>query len=316
MKSITDTESFKIAEGEAHILSLTSQLAVPENVVQREQIQQDLTWFERRYREPMKNDVLAALADKRVVLLYNKEDGIKMPRFFPMWTMAGPYGTPVTYVNLSHFATLVKDSPDNELTIIRGRLYGLLHAATVLHAMVTRPERFVSSAKLLQNLAVVYSRFVGQVVDRQYGLGSQPQVMDQVAYAIAKFFLIGMMDKQDDERVSKMAEHAVVKGTTRVALDNADNHFAGSYKSLSTFLEAMQSFSPRFKDDLNSRLVMREITRWYTIMGWLGADSPHYFVMNMLFALNQSGLNNDARLENIVGKEGGAAYMEIVRLMK
>jgi hypothetical protein len=313
MKNITDTESFKIADSETGIIANISKLSQPEYVLDLEMLQQDLNWFERRYKEPLKNSVLDALSDKRIVPLFHK-DLEAVPRLFPMWTMTGEFGVPVTYINLSHFAILKKD--DDQLTISKGRLYGLLHAATILNSISSNSSIIEGNSKVLQNLAVVYSRLLGQVIDREYGLGAQPQTMDQVAYAIAKFFLIGMIGKDDDDRTANMAAAAITRGTTSFALASVDTHFAGSYYSLATFLKALVEFSPRIKDTLDTRLVLNRSTRWYSNLIWLALESPHYFVMNVLFVLNQAGLNNDARLEGIVGKEGGIAYLEMLKKVK
>jgi hypothetical protein len=313
MKSLKDVLAFNLLNSNGEVEKALGSVDVRRDQVNPENVYDNLRTIQRRISDPLKNKVLQDFDNGNIVLLHNPEKLTSVPRFLPVW--AAKVGSKiVVYVNLTQHGKRTK--ADDELDIPAKKMYALMQAGTIMRDLVMNPKQILTNSDVAKHGCLIYSRIIGQILDRKFGLGSEPIVLDQVAYALARFFLVNLLERNDDERTRNIATNVLKNGTTVAALEKVHTDIDDkAMRDFAEFIKALSENFPRLKN-LTVRNTISDAVNNYDQMFLLGLETPQFFIMNIMFAVQMAGLNNEFRLEPLFGKEGASLYAAVVRAVR
>lgn len=313
MKSLKDVLAFNLLNSNGEVEKALGSVDVRRDQVNPENIYDHLRTIQRRISDPLKNKVLQDFDNGNIILIHNPEKLTNVPRFIPVW--AAKVGSKVVvYVNLTQHGKRAKQ--DDELDIPAKKLYALMQAGVIVREMVLNPKSILTNIDVAKSGSIIYSRLIGQILDRKFGLGSEPLVLDQVTYALARFYLVNLLDRKDDDRTRNIATSAIKNGTTMAALEKVHEDIGDKENSeFAKFIAALSENFPRLKD-LTVRNTISDAVNNYDQMFLLGLETPQFFFLNVMFAVQMAGLNNEFRLEPLFGREGAQLYSAIVRAIR
>lgn len=311
MKSLSDLVVFNLLDKQS-IISVVSKIDEASDRVKLSQLEESLRFINRRFNDPLKTKVIEQLQAGKIIPVFS--DKLKsLPRFLPI-VHINKSGERITYVNLSHFARV--DKSTNDLDIKRSQLYALLQGGLIFNEISDHHTRIFGTNDVMTYGSMLYARVIAHQLDRGYGIGSSSLEMDQVLYLLARFFLVSMLERKDDERTKQIAAKATKNGTTQTGLNAIDNKVTTEdLDTIETFVKALSENFPRLSK-LNLRWLIAEATNAYDQLFIMAMESPHYFFLNVTAVIHNAYLNNEAKLEPLLGDDSLKFYNALVRSIK
>ena len=296
----------------ANIGNLISSLDVGSVMVPAESLEDAVKNIAKKEIRPLKNRVVTDYKDGIVVPVFDPAALGSIPPFVPMW-MAPYDGRMVTVVDLTVRARYDKKSKD--LIIYPKTLFGLMLGGSVMNRMQLQESSIMSSTKLLTALSRIYSRIFTKILDKNYAISANELFLDQLRYLTAKFFLLGVVGRPEAESVNDIASKSI-GSSSKQAVQAVDQQIpAGAYTDMTSFVKAISETYKRLAN-VTYRSILGEVAKLYSAPAFLMLEYCPFFVVNILFAMTSSGINNEYSFESVLENDGRAVYIELARLIQ
>lgn len=278
----------------------------------KERISESIRSIAKKENRPLKSKVLSDFNDEKVIPIISPSTMEQVPPYIPMWITRTSRGDTSAIVNITRFSRI--DKKTNDLSIYPKTLFGLLLGGTVLKALTESEYSILNSTKLLTSLSIIYSRIFSKILDKNYAISANELFLDQIKYLSAKFFLLSVVGRPDNPSTTNIALKSISYSSS-VSVKQIDASIpAGSYSDILTFLDALKSQFKRL-DKLTYRSILADIAKQYSAPAFLILEYCPFFIANILYAVTNSGINNEYSFESVLGKEGIYVYQELSRLI-
>ena len=281
---------------------------IPNWVLTNDDVFDNMRFIEKKVVDPFKNTTLNALKNKDVVLVFNPEILGKLPRMIVYWSTL-ENNRLVTYVNMTHFA---KRLQSGEFVCNNNLFYMLAQFGAIINRSSKSEFRNITNdVVLMENLASIYARTITQVLDRKFGLSSEPLLVSQVLYIFAKFFIVVLGEKANDTRSIMMARQAANELITDGIVNSIESFFEfDKITSMDDLLTKLNKFHPKIKD-FTFRLLIKDYSVLYNSMSLMALENIPYIIFMLLSVVHLTGIHNEFRLEKLFQKNGIKAYNQL-----
>ena len=164
--------------------------------------------------------------------------------------------------------------------------------------------------------AQIYSKLFNKILDKQFGINFNPLVSDQVNFTLAKFFLLYVLEKQDNDITNNIAYNCIFNESSKNSILSANNDFDPVwYQSFDGFIGGLaETF------DMLSKVDIRSILSNFMIMyGESAIYSLEYYptLLESIFhaIIFGSRICRDQMFDSVVGKETNQLHVEVSRLL-
>jgi hypothetical protein len=296
MKKIGQTQIFSVTESDTSAITKVA-TATRERFFTLDSLTSELNELNKRVKNPLKSLALAAFSTGEVKLMRDKEYFKDIPSYLTTFTIDFNSKTNC-YVNLIPFSRITKDSFDIPTNV----LFAGLAAGTVLSAITKDPARIFSNHRITKNAAIIYSRAVSKVLDKQFAISANSVIEDQIRYLLAKFYMLGCVELTNSPSVSNLALGAVTK-TSPAIVQMIDDKFTDyDYINIIEFIKALRREFPRL-NTLTIRSLYAGFAQMYRSNTILMLEYAPYTIVHSIFTSVNSNINNEYAFENIMGNE-------------
>lgn len=272
-------------------------------------IQIELDTIKRRFNYQMKNQIINFVESKKIVPIYNL-DNLNIVDSIPVIGMVKEK-KPVIYVNLTGQGRLSKDKI---FSIDTRKLFALLQTGYILHQCSLKWTKVTTNATVIKHGSSIYANIFSKVLDKTNAISLNKIRLDQVRYLASKFFLINMMERENNETTNSIAYRNCVNGTTLGTIFDTDINFTDdAYNSLDKFLLNLKTLDGL--TDVNIRSYMENFIRMYGSSSVLALEYFPLFCHMIFSSMVNANINNQGIIEPMTAKDTGLMYVELARIL-
>lgn len=279
----------------------------------------DKSYFETQYLQisktrisPIADEVLKALDDGKIKLVYNKNDRVTIALPFVVLNIGGKTSS---YIFINEFCSMTKDG-DPQLNIEMKRLYTLLESAFVGLLFFSKPKHFTRNATFIKAFTNIYSLMVMSILNREYALSLTKDLYDATNYYAARFFLEKIIGVTNKDVVNSYAIGACNNPSdTTMNLCNA-TYSTAKIESINDFVKFISKSDPKM-DDLRFRYYFERWVATYGIGATIAIDSFPYFYYCIANVVLGGFLVNTTAISDFVKNTKGinGIYPELIRII-
>ena len=164
-------------------------------------IQEQMIQLQKVRLSPLSDTVLNAFRNKRINLIYMKDE--RITKSLPFILHKDKSGHPVASIFISSFATLTRDQ--TALIIPMKNLYVLMESAYIGLVLATNSLVIRRSSTLMKLTMNIFVSMYIRILNRDYALSIDPVLHDNVSYVIAQFFLRNLWEMDNDDIIHNAA---------------------------------------------------------------------------------------------------------------
>lgn len=238
LKSLSSTFIFKEYDKSLGLTKKMLQFIVDGKPVTREQIAEQINDIEKRYSYHLKAEVVEAFKDGSIIPMTCLTSTARLPGMVPAFAAQGRGKGVNIYVNLTNHSSQAKDGTLNMDT---KALYTLLQTGVIYKACFYNLAGLQKHIKFNKSASYVYSSMFTRVLNKSFSLNTFPDKYDEIAYLSSKFFLVNVLQREDNEIVSNIAA-GNCKDISRMVLDDLDNRVLQEKESPYASIENLVAF--------------------------------------------------------------------------
>lgn len=308
MKSITETFVFNEMNSKLKIIENIKLINFNTDTVSQESMEEYIKLIQRRMNFAMKNKVLEDYNIGDIVIVY--PEIAKLPKLMPVF-IAKVGGKARAVLNIKHYST--KDKAGN-INVDTRTLFALMQSATILLDFYNEWNKYSNSVTICRLSTQIYVKLFNKILDKLYGVNLDIIKSDKINYIIAKFFLINIMGKTDNDTTRNIA-YSVCKTATKAIIEGVDSSFPTEYfKDFNYFIEGLSKIDGLQK--LNTRVFWEQ---WMLLYGESTIYSTEFYpslTESIFSAMLSARINKEHVFESLIPSEILNLYNEIARLMK
>lgn len=310
MKKITDSAIFNQVVSNPSVINSIKGIHIERDKVSTDKLDEAINIINRRMTFATKGRAMQYLNQERVVLIHNPI--IQLPKYLNTFGKAHN-GKIVALVDISHHITLNKTT--GMYDIYPKTLFNLIQNGAILLEMVTNWNRFTNNMTIIKNGAITYAKLMGKIFDKLFAINIDNFKQDFMNYILAKFFLINLCGKVNNETVDNIAYHACFNQSTLKLIKEEEAKFdTNMYDNIFKLFLALNEV--KGMHDLNIRSFIENWARMYGESSLLALDYLPSF-MSMIFGSIVSGnIGKDYIVENVAGKFINDIYTEFSKLLR
>ena len=326
MRQLKDTELYSIYlsnnEQQNIISTINSKLAQNVGLIAPEKIETELMQLKSRSKNsffPLLNEAIALYETRGHIQLFNlgmsSMGRSPIPAYMPFVpafarnrakevTMGqGNHNAvnPAIFMNMYRVGQWSADeSSYNGLSAITD-LYSCLESGVIMYKMIVdhKTNAVFSDKNVLENLTRIYVyMFNKAVIKSKLSFGADEFKQDAAAFLIAKFFLIHVLAKQENDTLNDYAHMATKFKTSLASLLSFEDNADIRYDTLSDFLKTIgMAF---FNSSINLAEFENNWVRMYGEGMVFAVEYAPYLIHYLFAAYHGSMLGGTVRLYNIV----------------
>jgi hypothetical protein len=311
MKKITDSALFRqVASNQSTVNGLRN-IHLERDKIDPQNVDEAISVINRRVIAATKGRTMQYFNQGRIVLIHNPL--IQLPKYMGTFGKANAAKQLVAVVDISHHSHLNK--ANGMYDIYPKTLFSMMQSGMILIELVNNWNRFTNNMSILKGGSIVYSKLMGKVLDKLFAINIDPFRLDMISFFLAKFFLINMCGKTNNETTDNIAYHACFNKSSLKLIKEEEARFDNSaYDDLFNFFDNLKDL--KGMQDLNARSFIENWARMYGESTLLAMDYlPSFF--SMIFGSVVNGnLAKDYIIESVAGKFISNVYTEFSRLLK
>lgn len=302
MRTLADSAIFNQMISRPDLLNSMKLVNISLDKVSETTIQNELNTINRRMNYGTKSKSLDYLAKEKIVLI--DKEGLKIPKYLSIFGLKKNNNLHII-VNISKFK--------NRNEIYPKTLFALLQNALISYELATNWGAYVNNIELIKNSCISYSRLVTKIFDKIFALDLDKNKSDFISFVFAKFFLVNMCDKNDNETTNALATKACFNRTSDTTLLGMESDYEINYQdifSLFKYLERIEGLN-----NLNIRSFIENYVRMFGEGAILSLDYLPAFFHTIMSSIISGGLVKDTMIDNVAGKFNSKIYTSIVKLL-
>jgi hypothetical protein len=312
MRSMMELELFRLMDSKSGLVKTMQSVNTTADAVTDGLLDDALATIKRRLSFALKERVLSDLNSGRTLLIYNPTK-IQLTTAIPAFLRREPStGNAQAVVNLGAFTT---KNREGQFTIEPRVLFGLLQAGTILLGSYENWNKLTMDSDVLKSASKAYSQMFCQVLDRMYGINLQALKSDIIHYSVAKFFLLYVLGKSDNDTTESLAMNCATHGTTKNTLSAAGAQISDdAYRSLPGFFAELSHI-----DGLQGLSFVGFMENYAKMYGDGAVYSVEFFptlVHTLAGALAGSRITRDYQVEQVAGNVSPDVYNAVTRILR
>lgn len=277
------------------------------NAVRISDIQPELSVIEKRINQPTKFKILDLLYDGKIILI--KDNLLDFPIYLSNLTFKNSNKETKSLVILNKY------SKTNNIVNNPTVLYGLLQNALIGYELENNWEKYKNNDGLMIHSAIAYSRLMSKIMDKLYSANLDLIYSDFLSFVFAKFFLLHMVGREDNDATDAMAYRAVFNKTSlstiksrEVALD-----VDSLYLNIITLFNTLSSIPGQ---KIRFRTFLEHYIKMYGESTALSLDYLPAFYQTIFSAAVSSTINKEFAIINTISVSTLAkAFANFTKLM-
>jgi len=313
MKKLTNCEIMDIINTKYDIVKTLSTFKEQGNVIPVEKLQHHLDAIGRKFKYSLSDRVINDIEKGTVRAVYSTE--LNLPKFLPVWSRAEANKNIITYCNLTPYKGIRFDNKgflDGDIRTI----FSILQAGTILNSYYTNYNRIVNNIGFIKYCMVAYTKLFVKVLDRLYGIRLNKMKANTIAFLVAKFFLINICEKPNNDSTDNLAFNVCEKATNEKLIKSFDSSYKTEeiYKNLSSFLNFLST-----NEEMVRNLSMREFYQVWIVMydfsTVLSIELLEHLIILVSHVHVGSNINKVTVLDNLLKTEIYKIYNEFSSLV-
>lgn len=310
IKSVRETFLYDSMNKSGYLDKMVKGAISKGRIVRPDDLMNEVSIINRYYKYPMKKSVLDAFNDGRlkpVVLPPGLVE--KVPSSIP-FILAANGNQLVAYVFIDNY---VNNKTSESFDIDPKKLYCLLESAYM--AMVIQKSFPVISRSnyACTEAASIYAHMFIRVLNKKYALNVDRRAYAKVLYLAAKFFMVNQLGLDPASDTVNNYAIKVSETDSPIMMAELDRSFSNenSFKDLAAFITSLRESSYMITKSLAELSVKEFITDFvsmYHSSAIMSLEHFAYFMFTVDSVILGAYLNNQAILEDIVGKSGAKIY--------
>ena len=204
-KYTPNTFCYRMLNANDTVLKTLGKILKEENTrVSPSQIELQLAEIKRNYKFPKKYDIVEAVENGQIMLLFSKQ--YKMPVSLPFVLLTGNNNSIVPVIFLDIYGTRNKDN--NAINIETRKLYSLLEGA-YLAAKYSNKTEIQLKNPLISNGAKMYSGLFTRPLNKAYALNTDKLKQDSVIFLAAGFYLINILGLKVENKKDTIINYSI-----------------------------------------------------------------------------------------------------------
>ena len=258
-----------------------------EHLVQQDQLSDTFNIIKNRVNQASKNEVVNELENGNIILMNSKE--VKLPNFMPVLNIQGNK----SLVNITPYIK-------SNMNINPNTLFGLAQAGLINIKIKENANKIRNNAKLLIYASQIYSRLTTKVIDKLYATNINKKDSDLVSYMFAKFFLVSVVGRANDDTTEQIAYKSCHNKTDFELIKEMENKFDGQSSMINIF-KLFEEFKkhPNF-NKFSSRTFVENFTKMYGETTILSIDHLPSFLVTIFSAYVNAGINKEFIILNAI----------------
>lgn len=262
-----------------------------------------------RMRSPILNDMVEAISDGRLILLFVPDNNVQVPAFLPFVTLQQDRAfTAIVFLNLCG----AKAGDGDEIIIDERKLKVAMESAYLAEQMLDYTNSGkLQSANILKPSSKMYTYMITECINRKHSIKMDQAIFNAITYVVSKFFMrtvLGATTSEDSIDTYCMGN--CVNPNPGLIHQYVDEFGEEDYQDIATLITKISEV-PQMKSRVG-KLTVSNFTESYINMydaaALLAMEIYPYFVYNVLSVNETTYANNYFHLKNIVGDDGKKLY--------
>ena len=316
IKPLAQVSTGKFLIKTANITQNIGKIVIPRDELDHAAIAEKLRGIQRRFNFPLKNLVFEMYANRRIVLLSNKET-VSLPQLFPAYTTQDS-GSYTTFVNCTPFV------PNNIESLSERNLYSMMQYGTVMNASALMFNKFAYSNGIQKNGGMTYALMVLRAFDKTIGVSNDEMHRNQLLFFLIKYFNINLLSRPVD--TADTLADVLTSSTAKAIKDNFESLLAERLKVKNQLelyslpLLDIIAVMPDTTDWLNritTRSFLQNFLALFSPSSLLMLERFDYFAAYICTFASDTGLYTSyPAVANAAGNYATAFYNEFIRLTR
>lgn len=309
-KSIRDTFLYK-SMNKSGITDKTISNAIKKGIVLTpDKLSYEFNTMSKLFKYADKEEVLKAYEEgilKPVVLPQGLNE--RLTNSIPF--MLGMNGRQViAYVFIDNYTT--QNAKEGSYSIDPKKLYCLLESAYIAIKIQTGFVAIARSSIMCFEGAMVFAHMFTRVLNKKYALNVDKRAYSKVLYLAAKYYLVSILKMDYNSDAANNYAMKVADINTPFMVNDLDEGFPKeAFTDLATFITAINNNAYRISQslaNLTTRDYVTDFVNLYQASSLFALEHLSYFVYMVNSVVLGAYLNNQAVLEDIIGKSGVKIY--------
>jgi hypothetical protein len=314
MKRLSDSEIFELINDKYAVKDTLTAFKDENNLLLPSKMDHQLDTIKRKYKYPLATKVLEEIKDGTIVPVLSND--LNLPKIIPCWGKVMSDDKLKIYVNLSPYRGIKLDDKgflDGDVRII----YSLLQAGCIMKNYYENYKKFHNNIGFLKLCMVAYTKLFIKVLDKTYGIKLNKMKFTIVSYLIAKFFLINVCERENNDATNILAFNVCETTGNENLIKEFDKNFKTEeiYQSLSKFLSFLAN-----SEEMLKHLTMREFYQtWMTMYDFstiLAIELLEHFLIMISHVIVGSNINKVYAIDNVLKNENVRIYNEMSLIIK
>ena len=314
-KSIRDTFLYKSMNKNGYVDKIISTAIKKGTVLTPSDLSYEVNTISKFYKYADKEDVLKAFNEgilKPIILPAGLNE--RLSNSIPF--MLGMNGRQlIVYVFIDNYVSVTSEG---NYSIDPKKLYCLLESAYNAYKVQQGFIAIARSSVVCSEGAAVFAHMFTRVLNKKYALNVDKRAYSKVLYLAAKFYLINILNMDYDAPSASNYAMKVADITTPFMINDLDAAFTKeSYTDLATFITSISNNAYRISQslaNLTTRDYITDFVNLYQPSSLYALEHLSYFLYMIDSVVLGAYLNNQAVLEDIVGKSGVKIYNFITNM--
>lgn len=254
-------------------------------------IEEQYLQLKRFKASPLAPKVIDAYDKGLIEILFSKD--YKVTNSIP-FIVRKKNGNIISTIFINGFCTLDKET--GNLNIPVKQLYALMEGAYIALKIQIEPARVERNITLMRICSEIYAKMCIGILNRDYSLNTNKDLLDKVTFVVKKFFLTKIWEYKSTELINNYASLGL-EFVQQMDLDMLQEEYdAADIKDINELIVFLSKLNPRLSG-LNTKYYIEKYLMIYHQVGLLSMDYlPYLFfvIINTIlgsFLITQPSLN-------------------------
>jgi hypothetical protein len=288
-------------------------------VIDESYIAEELLKIKRVRISPLADDVISAVQNKEIVLLY-VDKSINIPQAFP-FIVIKDHGKNKAFVFLNNYAKLVSvktDTADGVLDVKDFKnLYALMEGAFIALFFSRYPSKILNNSRIREVCLETYKQMFIRILNKEYSISANQELYAKVSYSISRFFLMNMWNMTNMNNIQNIIVSSIGIGSTPYNLAAlADEYEDADIQNIEDLIGFLSNISPRL-NQLSMPYFTKAILLQYKPEALFSMEVLPYLLFTIQSAMVGSFLINQPVISDILKniKSANGYYSELVKII-
>lgn len=307
MKKLSDSSLFKEMLAGPKLTKNIQGINLDRDRIPLANLSEQLNTINKKMNFSTKGQVFSYLNNGSIVLFNNPE--VSLPKYLATFGKMGQNGL-ISVVDLSKYAVV----RENSIDVFPRTLYGLLQNAMVLLELSNNWNKYTMNIDFIKNSAISYSKLVGKVLDKTFAINIEPVKSDLIHFYLAKFFLINMCEKSNNETTNNIAYKSCFNGTKLEMILEEEKQFDENvYESIFNLFLNLKKLNGL--ENLKIRSFVENWVRMYGEGTILALDYLPAFVGMIFSVAIGAGLHKDHLIDSVSSRSNAKMLFDFGKLI-